>query len=119
MYRHALDVDDRGEQLLLGSTTGSLWYSGDAGDIVRRVSRRTCHRSTRCGSLDDATIVDDQPDDRVGARLSRALGCLIEKEATTPDNYPLTLNSLRNACNQSHEPRPGGGATPTSRSSRR
>ena len=29
------------------------------------------------------------------------LGCLIEKEATTPDAYPLTLNSLRNACNQS------------------
>ena len=31
----------------------------------------------------------------------RVLGCLIEKEATTPDAYPLTLNSLRNACNQS------------------
>ncbi len=31
----------------------------------------------------------------------RVLGCLIEKQATTPDNYPLTLNSLRNACNQS------------------
>ena len=30
----------------------------------------------------------------------RVLGCLVEKEATTPDNYPLTLNSLRNACNQ-------------------
>ena len=29
------------------------------------------------------------------------LGCLIEKEATTPDAYPLTVNSLRNACNQS------------------
>jgi uncharacterized protein len=31
----------------------------------------------------------------------RVLGCLIEKEATTPDVYPLTLNGLRNACNQS------------------
>ena len=30
----------------------------------------------------------------------RVLGCLIEKEETTPDQYPLTLNSLRNACNQ-------------------
>ncbi len=29
------------------------------------------------------------------------LGCLIEKEATVPDAYPLTLNSLRQACNQS------------------
>ncbi len=31
---------------------------------------------------------------------TRILGCLIEKEATTPDNYPLTVNSLKNACNQ-------------------
>jgi uncharacterized protein YceH (UPF0502 family) len=30
----------------------------------------------------------------------RVLGCLIEKKETTPDHYPLTLNSLRNACNQ-------------------
>ena len=30
----------------------------------------------------------------------RILGCLIEKEATTPDNYPLTVNSLMLACNQ-------------------
>ncbi len=30
----------------------------------------------------------------------RILGALIEKEATTPDQYPLTLNSLKNACNQ-------------------
>ena len=29
------------------------------------------------------------------------LGCLIEKEMTTPENYPLTLNSLVSACNQS------------------
>ncbi len=28
------------------------------------------------------------------------LGCLIEKQRTTPDTYPLTLNSLRLACNQ-------------------
>ncbi len=30
----------------------------------------------------------------------RILGCLVEKEATTPDQYPLTLNALKNACNQ-------------------
>lgn len=30
----------------------------------------------------------------------RVLGCLVEKEATVPDTYPLTLNSLRTACNQ-------------------
>lgn len=31
---------------------------------------------------------------------TRVLGCLIEKELTTPDYYPLTLNSLVTACNQ-------------------
>ena len=31
---------------------------------------------------------------------ARVLGCLIEKELATPDLYPLTLNSLVNACNQ-------------------
>jgi uncharacterized protein YceH (UPF0502 family) len=30
----------------------------------------------------------------------RILGCLIEKEMTTPEYYPLSLNSLTNACNQ-------------------
>src|SRR6201996_1160638 len=31
----------------------------------------------------------------------RVLGCLIEKRWTTPDQYPLSLNGLRLACNQS------------------
>lgn len=31
----------------------------------------------------------------------RVLGCLLEKQRTTPDHYPLSLNSLRLACNQS------------------
>ena len=30
----------------------------------------------------------------------RVLGCLIEKQRTTPDVYPLSLNGLRTACNQ-------------------
>ena len=30
----------------------------------------------------------------------RVLGCLIEKQMTTPDQYPLTLNALVTACNQ-------------------
>ena len=33
-------------------------------------------------------------------REARVLGCLIEKERTTPDYYPLSLNALVNACNQ-------------------
>ncbi|HVL05245.1 MAG TPA: YceH family protein [Acidimicrobiales bacterium] len=31
---------------------------------------------------------------------SRIVGCLIEKEMATPDNYPLTMNALLTACNQ-------------------
>ena len=30
----------------------------------------------------------------------RVLGCMIEKSITTPENYPLSLNALTNACNQ-------------------
>lgn len=33
-------------------------------------------------------------------RQSRVLGSLMEKQVTTPDQYPLSLNSLTNACNQ-------------------
>lgn len=39
-------------------------------------------------------------DPPLGALEARVLGCLIEKEFCTPDVYPLTLNSLVNACNQ-------------------
>lgn len=37
---------------------------------------------------------------------ARVIGCLIEKSIVTPDQYPLTLNALTNACNQksSREP---------------
>ena len=31
---------------------------------------------------------------------ARLIGCLIEKQITTPDQYPLSLNALANACNQ-------------------
>jgi len=37
---------------------------------------------------------------RLSEVAARALGCLAEKELATPDAYPLTLNSLLNACNQ-------------------
>jgi uncharacterized protein YceH (UPF0502 family) len=39
--------------------------------------------------------------DALTAPEQRVLGCLIEKRFTTPDQYPLSLNALRNACNQS------------------
>jgi hypothetical protein len=38
IYRHAFDIDGSGEQLLMGSTTGSLWWTGDGGDEWHQVS---------------------------------------------------------------------------------
>src|SRR4051794_40402747 len=37
----------------------------------------------------------------LGPVEQRILGCLLEKQRTTPDQYPLSLNALRLACNQS------------------
>jgi len=36
----------------------------------------------------------------LSANEGRIIGCLMEKSVTTPDQYPLTLNALVNACNQ-------------------
>jgi len=41
-----------------------------------------------------------EPDIQISFTEARVLGSLLEKEATTPDHYPLTLNSLQAACNQ-------------------
>lgn len=44
----------------------------------------------------------DVPDElELTAPQARVLGCLIEKQATTPESYPLTLKALTTACNQS------------------
>jgi uncharacterized protein YceH (UPF0502 family) len=42
----------------------------------------------------------------LSANEARIIGCLMEKSLTTPEQYPLTLNALTNACNQksSREP---------------
>lgn len=43
----------------------------------------------------------EQPDAlNLGSTEVRILGCLIEKQATSPETYPLTLNALVTACNQ-------------------
>ena len=39
-------------------------------------------------------------EDELNAVQVRVLGCLMEKQAATPDYYPLTLNALVTACNQ-------------------
>ncbi len=43
---------------------------------------------------------------------ARVIGCLIEKSAVTPDQYPLTLNALTNACNQKSSREPVMSLTP-------
>ncbi len=39
-------------------------------------------------------------DNTLTTNEARVIGCLLEKELTTPDQYPLSLNSLTSACNQ-------------------
>jgi photosystem II stability/assembly factor-like uncharacterized protein len=39
VYRHALDIDESGERLVFGSTTGSLWLSENGGDSWRTLSK--------------------------------------------------------------------------------
>jgi uncharacterized protein YceH (UPF0502 family) len=46
---------------------------------------------------DDAPLPLDEP---LSQEEARVLGCLIEKEATTPETYPLTENAARTAANQ-------------------
>ena len=36
-FRHALDVDETGDRLAFGSTTGSLWISEDQGDTWQQI----------------------------------------------------------------------------------
>ena len=47
-----------------------------------------------------ASDADGAPEPLLNAVEARIIGCLIEKEATTPDVYPLTLNAIVVACNQ-------------------
>jgi uncharacterized protein len=42
----------------------------------------------------------------LSAEEARVVACLVEKEATVPDSYPLTLNALRLACNQTSNRNP-------------
>jgi uncharacterized protein YceH (UPF0502 family) len=44
--------------------------------------------------------MDARPTDPLTPEQLRIIGVLIEKEATTPDQYPLTMNGLLSACNQ-------------------
>jgi uncharacterized protein len=82
----------------------------------RRSSRVTRGDAAACAGLASATLEvametgaqthTDTPGRALGPRALeetevRVLGCLLEKRRTTPDAYPLSLNALRLACNQS------------------
>lgn len=56
--------------------------------------------------MHDTATQDSRETPPLDAAEARILGCLIEKAATTPEAYPLTLNALVAACNQktSREP---------------
>lgn len=41
------------------------------------------------------------PEIQLSPVATRVLGCLLEKQALTPDHYPMTINALVGACNQS------------------
>jgi uncharacterized protein YceH (UPF0502 family) len=45
-------------------------------------------------------VYHDRVHIRIGPVEARVLGCLVEKEVTTPEYYPLSLNAIVNACNQ-------------------
>lgn len=55
---------------------------------------------------DSPTSVSPLSQNPLNSSEARVLGCLIEKQATTPESYPLTLNAVVLACNQktSREP---------------
>ena len=44
--------------------------------------------------------MQDKPVQPLTVNQRRVIGVLVEKSKTTPDVYPMTLNSIRNACNQ-------------------
>ncbi len=50
--------------------------------------------------------------EELDATEARVIGCLIEKSVVTPDQYPLTLNALTNACNQKSGRNPVMSLTP-------
>lgn len=65
--------------------------------------RRTATESDITTTMLENQTTEDQPQpswQQLNSRQRRVVGVLIEKAKTTPDAYPLTLNALRNGCNQ-------------------
>src|SRR5436189_5744110 len=56
--------------------------------------------ATPIGPVHSAMMIELTPNE------ARALGVLIEKATTTPEQYPLSLNALTNGCNQKNNREP-------------
>src|SRR5881397_3296000 len=72
-----------------GRTSTTWLYPNGAGSVSGVTKRLTASAYARLRTVDADAIE------------LRVLGCLIEKQRTTPEAYPLSLNALRLACNQS------------------
>src|SRR5256885_6139899 len=71
---------------------------------MRGMTRSASNRARSCTSLPRIAYACGERTATMNIELSaleaRVIGCLIEKQITTPDQYPLSLNALVNACNQ-------------------
>jgi uncharacterized protein YceH (UPF0502 family) len=83
----------RDDAVLLGCEDRQLGVRDDLG-------AHTGPESSRLAGSPPAVASGAVSHDLTDAEL-RVLGCLLEKQRMTPDAYPLTLNALRAACNQS------------------
>jgi uncharacterized protein len=62
--------------------------------LRQRLGFSWCYPKTTGAEMEAVMNIEFSPNE------ARVIGCLIEKEITTPDQYPLSLNALTNACNQ-------------------
>src|SRR2546421_9011099 len=71
---------------------------------MRGMTRSASNRARSCTSRLRIAYACGERNATMNIELSaleaRVIGCLIEKHITTPDQYPLSLNALVNACNQ-------------------
>ena len=82
----------------------------DSGSIAAALTLRNLMDTLRSSGVETGDsrvywwLPDTSPKDKMNLELSlletRVIGCLMEKEIATPEQYPLSMNALTNACNQ-------------------
>lgn len=95
---------NRKRALRLGFEGEGAWQSRPAARVLNPAHPFSDpSRITRRPSLPNILLTNSHKP-KMNLQLSpdeiRVIGCLIEKSITTPDQYPLSINSLTNACNQ-------------------